>query len=76
MAELIVRRGMGAEYYEFMGVTAGANGDELIVDRRRVANYVSRNGPVEPETGDRRGPASEKWIDEDVIVVNRRSPSE
>jgi hypothetical protein len=72
MSKLIVRRGMGAEYYEFLGVTAGANGDELIVDRRRVA-HVSRDGALQP---DRRGPGSEKWIDEDVIVVNSKSPSE
>ena len=69
MAKLIVRRGMGSEYYGFLSVTAGVNGDELIVDRRRVASYVSGNGPLEPKTADRRGPASEKWIDEDVIVV-------
>ena len=69
MAKLIVRRGMGSEYYGFLSVTAVANGDELIVDRRRAAYYVARNGPSEPEVADRRGPASEKWIDEDVIVV-------
>jgi hypothetical protein len=76
MAKLIVRRGMGSEYYEFLGLTAAANGDELIVDRRRVAYDMARNGPGEPEVADRRGPASEKWIDEDVIVVKDKSPSD
>ena len=73
MAKLIVRRGMHPEYYGFLSVTAVANGDELIVDRRRVANYRPLHGAPEPETADRRGPASEKWIDEDVIVVRGKS---
>ena len=69
MAKLIVRRGMQPEYYGFLSVTAGANGDELIVDRRRVAKSRTQDNPQGPEIADRRGPASEKWIDEDVIVV-------
>jgi hypothetical protein len=69
MTKLIVRRGMRPEYYGFMSVTAGANGDELIVDRRHAAVSLSADGAPEPEIPDRRGPASEKWIDEDVIVV-------
>jgi hypothetical protein len=68
MAKLIVRRGMRPEYYGFLSMTAGANGDEVIVDRRR------QNGAYPAkirESGleDRRGPCSEKWIDGDVIVV-------
>jgi len=70
MTKLIVRRGLDPEYYGFMTVTAAANGDELIVDRRRVANRPPRDSRPESETADRRGPASEKWIDEDVIVVH------
>jgi hypothetical protein len=62
MAKLIVRRGMGPEYYEFLNVTAGANRDELIVDRRRAANQGPQDIP------ERRTP--QKWIDEDVIVVS------
>ena len=73
MAKLIVRRGMHPEYYGFLNVTAVANGDEVIVDRRRVANYPPLRSAPEAETADRRGPASEKWIDEDVIVVQRES---
>jgi hypothetical protein len=69
MAKLIVRRGMRPEYYGFLTMTAVANGDEVIVDRRR------RNGsdPAEvlhPGFPDRRGPRSERWIDDDVIVVD------
>jgi hypothetical protein len=69
MAKLIVRRGMRPQYYGFLSVTAVANGDELIVDRRRARAALAEEGAPNPEIEDRRGPASEKWIDEDVIVV-------
>ena len=73
MATLIVRRGMRPEYYGFLRVTTVANGDELIVDRRRADDSRPQDGPPEPEIPDRRGPAPEKWIDEDVIVVQGQS---
>jgi hypothetical protein len=49
MAKLIVRRGMRPEYYGFLSVTAVANGDELIVDRRRGMRALSEEGPEEAE---------------------------
>lgn len=69
MAKLIVRRGMRPEYYGFLSVTAGANGDEVIVDRRRQGEEFPPES-LEPEFQDRRGPRSENWIDDDVIVVH------
>lgn len=66
---LIVRRGMRPEYYGFLSVTAVANGDELIVDRRRGVRASPQEGPTEAETADRRSPAPRKWIEEDVLVV-------
>ena len=69
MAKLIVRRGMRPEYYGFLTMTAVANGDEVIVDRRRQTG----SDPAEvlhPGFPDRRGPRSERWIDDDVIVVD------
>jgi len=69
MAKLIVRRGMRSEYYGFLSVTAVANGDELIVDRRRGMRASSDEGAAEAETPDRRSPAPRKWIEEDVLVV-------
>jgi hypothetical protein len=73
MAKLIVRRGMQPEYYGFLRVTTAANGDELIVDRRRAAGSrpQEEDGTPAPALPDRRGPLPKKWIDEDVIVVNR-----
>jgi hypothetical protein len=69
MSKLIVRRGMRPEYYGFLSLTAVANGDEVIVDRRRSTNSRSQDGPAEQEPPERRGPAAGKWIDEDVIVI-------
>jgi hypothetical protein len=69
MAKLIVRRGMRPEYYGFLSMTAIANGDEVIVDRRRRAEESAPES-LEPSFPNRRGPRSEKWIDDDVIVVH------
>ena len=69
MSKLIVRRGMRPEYYGFLSLTAVANGDEVIVDRRRSTNSRSQDGPGEQESHERRSPVSGKWIDEDVIVI-------
>ena len=69
MAKLIVRRGMRPEYYGFLSVTAVANGDAGLDDRRRRSAENAAEGG-DPEFIDRRGPRSERWIDDDVIVVN------
>lgn len=68
MAKLIVRRGMRPEYYGFLTMTAIVNGDEVIVDRRRQ-NEGDLEAGLRPSLPDRRGPRSERWIDDDVIVV-------
>ena len=75
MAKLIVRRGMRPEYYGFLTMTAVANGDEVIVDRRRQNGADSTEAAPEPFP-DRRGPRSERWIDDDVIVVDGRARPE
>jgi len=74
MAKLIVRRGMRPEYYGFLTMTAMANGDEVIVDRRRQKRD-DPSGGVHPGFPDRRGPRSEHWIDDDVIVVDGPDPA-
>jgi len=74
MAKLIVRRGMRPEYYGFLTMTAIANGDEVIVDRRRQT-ASDRVETVHPGIPDRRGSRSERWIDDDVIVVDGPQPS-
>jgi hypothetical protein len=72
MAVLIVPRGETAEFYEFLGLTARVNGDELIVDRRRRVRRRSRTKGVGKRQAveDRRGPIPERWQRDDLIVVD------
>jgi hypothetical protein len=72
MAVLIVPRGETAEFYEFLGITTKANGDELIVDRRRKQRRRHRNTAIGKRQAaeDRRGPIPKRWQSDDLIVVD------
>jgi hypothetical protein len=72
MAVLIVPRGETAEFYEFLSVTTGVNGDELIVDRRQRVRRRNRAKAVGKRQAfeDRRGPIPERWQRDDLIVVD------
>lgn len=71
MAALIVPRGETAEFYKFLGITAKANGDDLIVDRRRRQRRRHRNQAVGKRQSleDRRGPIPEQWDRDEVMVI-------
>ena len=71
MPVLIVPRGETAEFYEFLELTARANGDELIVDRRRNQRRRHKNAAIGKRQApdDRRGPIPERWERDDLIVV-------
>jgi hypothetical protein len=71
MAVLIVPKDETSEYYSFLAITTRANGDTLIVDRRRSgrrriehAASVERRDPA-----DRRGPAPATWARHRLIVT-------
>ena len=72
MPMLIVPRGETAEFYEFLSISARANGDQMVIDRRRRARrrpYSEGVGKrVAPE--DRRGPVPERWERDDLIVLD------
>jgi hypothetical protein len=72
MAALIVPRGETAEFYEFLTITAKANGDELIIDRRRRHRRRHRNQAVghRQSAEDRRGPIPARWDRDDLIVID------
>jgi hypothetical protein len=61
MAKLIVRCGMRPEYYGFLALATGANGDEIIVDRRRQ-NGVHPPETHEPGFEERRGRAPKRGL--------------
>ena len=72
MALLIVPRGDTDEFYEYLSITTRVNGDELIIDRRRVQRREledQRLGKRQAEE-DRRGPIPERWQRDDLIVVD------
>ena len=73
MAALIVPRGETAEFYEFLSITARANGDELIIDRRRRHRRRHKDQAVgqRQSAEDRRGPIPERWGRDEVIVIER-----
>ena len=76
MATLIVARGETAEFYKFLGVTAKANRDVVIVDRRRGSNRrFDQYGDVRDRRrpGDRRRPQPSSWERDRVIVVEAAS---
>jgi hypothetical protein len=68
---IIVPRGETKEFYEFMAVTAHANGDSLVVDRRVQENRRADSYGAAPEKRrvERRHPAPSSWTHDDVIVV-------
>ena len=71
VAILIVPRGETPEFYEFMAVTAHANGDMLIIDRRHQENrrVESYGAAREKRRVERRHPVPITWEQDNVIIV-------
>lgn len=72
MPVLVVPRGLSAQYYEFLDITARTNGERIVVDRRlthrrkesQTATAERRNVP------DRRGSVPPSWDEDGLIVLN------
>jgi hypothetical protein len=77
MSVLIVPRGLPADYYEFLALTARTNGDLLIVDRRTSQRRRALDARADDRrTADRRGPAPITWTRDGLIVLpNEAHPS-
>jgi hypothetical protein len=72
---LIVPRGSAEAYYEFLGITTGANGDQLVVDRRVAERrQMTEDRPDDRRASDRRGPPPVTWERDGLIVLPRDSP--
>jgi len=69
MRMLVVRRGLDADYYKFLGITAKANRIALVIDRRREQRrWDRRQIRTERRQQDRR----RSWmppIDHDLICI-------
>jgi hypothetical protein len=67
---LIVPRGLAQQYYEFLGIAARANGEQLIVDRRRAKRrHWSRSTERERRDAERRRPTPPSWSRDNLIFV-------
>ncbi len=70
MAVIIVPRGMDAHYYKFLKLTAEANGDVVVVDRREGERRQAPGVPAENRRHtDRRAPPPAMWERDGVIVL-------
>jgi hypothetical protein len=69
---LILPRGETKEFYEFMAVTARANADSLVIDRRLMENRRIESYGAAPQKRrfERRHSAPISWERDAVIVVN------
>lgn len=77
MTVLIVPRGFAAAYYEFLGMTTRANGDQLVVDRRAAERrQMTGARPDDRRASDRRGPPPVTWERDGLIVLPHDSPPE
>ena len=57
MSAMIVPRGCHNDYYAFLSMTAGANGDQLIIDRRTaVRRHMLKTRADNRRCSERRGP--------------------
>ena len=72
MELLVVPRGMSADYYKFLRMTARANGTQFLVDRRGIDR---RREPttldVDRRNRDRRSTPPDTWTRDSFISVQR-----
>jgi hypothetical protein len=76
MTTLIVARGETTEFYKFLAVTAKANRETIIIDRRRTnTRRLDQYGAVRDRrrSTDRRRPQPSSWERDRVIVVETAS---
>jgi hypothetical protein len=74
MSVIIVPRGCHSDYYAYLAMTADANGDTLIVDRRVAERRSTTRFPVDRQRpSDRRGPPPVTWTRGGLIVIPAES---
>jgi len=71
MQAMIVPRGMSPNYYTFLRITAEANGQQLLVDRRLRERRAALQSGVERRESDRRGPVPRTWTEDGFVLTSR-----
>jgi hypothetical protein len=75
MPVLIVPHGYDSEYYAFLEMTAHANGDGFIIDRRRLERRTTMDTRQDNRrSADRRGPPPVSWDRDGLIVIRDDAP--
>jgi len=69
MQAMIVPRGMDPNYYTFLRITAEANGQQLLVDRRLRERRAALESGVERRESDRRGPMPRTWTEDGFVLT-------
>jgi hypothetical protein len=70
MELLVVCRGMSADYYKFLQVTAGANGTAFLIDRRGVERRREPGTPdADRRNSDRRSLPPDSWTRDAFVSV-------
>ncbi len=72
MQAMIVPRGMSPNYYTFLRITAEANGQQLLVDRRLRERRAALQSGVERRESDRRGPVPRTWTEDGFVMTESR----
>jgi hypothetical protein len=66
-----VPRGFHAAYYEFLALTARANGDQLVVDQRASERRrLTHTKSDDRRSSDRRGPPPVTWARDGLILLS------
>jgi hypothetical protein len=70
---MIVPRGMDAGYYTFLRITAEANGEELLVDRRVRERRATQQNTPERRAANRRGALPRTWTEDGFLLIDREN---
>lgn len=72
MELLVVPRGMSAEYYKFLQVTARANGTQFLIDRRGIDRRREHAAlDIDRRNLDRRSPPPDSWTRDAYVSIQR-----
>jgi hypothetical protein len=70
MSAMIVPRGCHSDYYAFLSMTAAANGDQLVIDRRLAERRHRLKTRVDNRRcSERRGPPPATWERDGLIMI-------
>ena len=73
MQAMIVPQGMDPSYYTFLRITADANGQQLLVDRRLRERRAAHQTGIDRRRSDRRGPLPRTWTEDGFLLIEQKN---